>query len=56
MWFPYLRILPVTSADFIRKNHLYLVMVRFSVPNSYTNYRPNTLRATWCETKYYTNH
>jgi len=34
------------------------VMVRFSVPNSYTNYRPNTLPlllATWCETKYYTN-
>jgi len=34
-----------------------LVMVRFSFPNSYTNYRLNKLpllRATWCETKYYT--
>jgi len=33
--------------------------VRFNVPNSYTNYRPNKLPlllATWCETKYYTNH
>ena len=29
-----------------------VVMVRFSVPNSYTNYRPNKLPlllATWCE-------
>jgi len=36
-----------------------MVIVRFSVPDSYTNYRPNKLpllRATWCETKYYTNH
>jgi len=35
------------------------VMVRFSVPNSYTSYRPNILPlvlATWYETKYYTNH
>jgi len=33
------------------------VMVRFSIPNSYTNCRSNKLlRATWCETKYYTNH
>jgi len=34
-------------------------MVRFSVPNSYTNYRRNKLPlllATWCETKYCTNH
>jgi len=32
------------------------VMVRFSVPNSYTNYRPNKLPlllATWCKTEYY---
>ena len=43
----------------LRKQWLAMVMVRFSVPNSYTNYRPSKLPlllVTWCETKYYTNH
>ena len=53
-WRPYLR----KDIDLLEKVQK-RVMVQFSVPNSYTNYKPNKLPlllATWCKTEYYTNH